>query len=165
MPGNLEVFLKAFISVLVLRGKKTLQPKAAAERTGFKAVVGFLASLDDDELQTVLSTVSAPPSKVERKRIAKEIKRIANFLKPSAIGSYDNLVSSFRDLQLSFTDVPNYKYRRINFSVSRGYAESYLEQLDPAYRVIAETSAEKFLSKAGRGGELKQDQEALSRAF
>lgn len=132
-------FLKAFISTLVLEGRRSIRPREKYVRRGFQRVVEML-----DERARSLLAQSAPSAEV-RPWIDTR-----NRLRLSPTGGVENWESALRAAQLTFTKVGNPYYELVSFDLDEARAESELEQLSPEQRDFVDRAAKSFLEQVAQ---------------
>lgn len=131
-PG---LFAQAFVAQLIAQGVSAVQPHAPEDRKGFQAVVDLLNAEIDRQRQSGDLDIE----------IYRDLVRLRNELKASNSGAFDSFETILRDLQLSMTNSPNPFYEEIEFSVSKPYAESMLDELSASQRDLVAKAADAFL--------------------
>ena len=132
-----SAFVRALVSALRLDGVTVLQPKSAADRRGFRAVVRAIAQ------QAESLRRGAEQDGAARQRY-REIVRLRNRLRPSNSGAFDAIEALLRDLQTSLLLHPNYEYERMPIDFDKAYARSLLSDLDDESQALVRRAAEDF---------------------
>jgi hypothetical protein len=135
---DLQAFAKGFVAGLIARDVTAIYPDEDRDRRGFDGVVRLLDA-----------TVDELKADSTKRRLAHEIVRIANELRPSSTGSFEGFESALRALQLTFASCPNPWYDEIAFSVPKSYARETINGLPEFYQSLVEAAAQEFVR--GRG--------------
>jgi hypothetical protein len=142
MTIGVEKFAKGFVAAMVDLEQFSIEPKSPRHLRGFWAL--------HDLLDKEVERVRYDPNKREWFR---DIVRLRNSLVSGPTGSFDQFESALRDLQSSVTSSPNPSYVSLEFTVSRPFARSLLDELNEDERILARAAATAFVkSQSLEGG-------------
>ena len=136
MHIDLEQFARGFIAALIDTDRASIQPKRPEHVQGFYRVRQLLEAEVERAKQG------------QDREWYKQLVRLRNRLSPGPTGSFDQLETALRDLQLSFTESPNVYYEDIEFTISKPFAESTLRKFDDRERALMVGAAKAFASPA-----------------
>src|SRR5262245_28252879 len=107
MSLALRNFTRGFVAALATENLFSVQPKRPEQIRAFHKVRELLqAEIDAAKDQNDTGWLQ-------------QVVRLRNRLTPSTSGSFDQLETAFRDLQLSLTESPNVYYEDIDFTISK----------------------------------------------
>jgi hypothetical protein len=140
MDLTIKEFTRGIVASLVEADVRSIQPKRAEQRKALRQVWQFLSK----------ETERVRRSRTRDETWLRQVIRLRNAMSPGPTGAFDQFETALRDLQLSFTESPNPSYEDVDFTVSKPFAKSRLEQFDARSRVLIRKAADFFLAHSDR---------------